>query len=117
MAAVSYYAVVRYVPDPIRDERINIGVVVTGQTGEFAGAKFTHDFQRAKSFGAEDLGFLKDFSKMLEDLTVQPQLRLELEKEPSWDLTTIRVVHQQWGNAIQFGEPRAALEPDPSKLL
>jgi Protein of unknown function (DUF3037) len=117
MAAVSYYSVVRYVPDPIRDERINIGVVVTGESGEFAGAKFTHDLQRAKSFGAEDPGFLKNFSKMLEDLTVQPQLRLELEKEPSWDLATVRMVHEQWGNAIQFGEPRAALESDPSKLL
>ena len=26
----SYYSVVRYVPDPVADERINVGVVVFG---------------------------------------------------------------------------------------
>ena len=33
---VSYYSIVHYVPDPIRDERINVGVVVVDEIGEIA---------------------------------------------------------------------------------
>jgi hypothetical protein len=117
MAGISYYAVVRYVPDPVRDERINIGVVVASGTGEFIGARFAHDLQRAKSFGAEDVGFLKDFAKTLDDLTIQPRLRLKLGGAPEWDVQTLRTFHERWGNSIQFSEPRAAQEPEPDKLL
>src|SRR6266849_4724949 len=39
-SSVCFYSVVRYVPDPIRDEARNIGVLVVSPDASFAGSKF-----------------------------------------------------------------------------
>ena len=38
---IIHYSVVRYYPDPIRDERINIGIIIVNEGGEIALAKFS----------------------------------------------------------------------------
>lgn len=69
---VSYYTVVQYYPDPIADERINIGVMAFGD-GRVR-SRFIQDWRRVEQFGGEDISFLHDFARRAE----------------AWEETTLR---------------------------
>jgi len=106
-----HYSVVHYVPDPIRDERINIGVIVVNESGNIAMAKFPRNFSRARQFGKENTGFLDNFSKSVESevLTQNKGVRTKVR----WDLSRIKKLSVEWENSIQFSSPRAStLQPD-----
>ncbi|MBD2774779.1 DUF3037 domain-containing protein [Iningainema tapete] len=57
---VSRYSIIQYVPDPIADERINIGVVVFNE--DAVKSRFLTNWERVRLFGMEDIDFLKDFA-------------------------------------------------------
>ena len=95
---VSYYTVVQYYPDPITDERINIGVMVFGD-GQLR-SHFLQDWRRVEQFGGEDISFLYDFARRAE----------------AWDETTLKDCMTRWTRSIQFREPLPSLR-EPEKLL
>ena len=66
------YTVVQYVPDPIADERLNIGVIAI--SGDRARARFLTNWARAERFGNASVNVLPLFS---------PSLRTEIEP-PCW---------------------------------
>jgi DUF3037 family protein len=105
----SFYTVVQYVPDPIADERMNVGVIVCGEEG--IKANFLKHWERARRFGGENVSFLKDFADQL----TNPQLSL-LPAVPKCDEATLRKIVGSWRNSIQFLEPRASLKA-PDELL
>ncbi len=105
----SYYSVVRYVPDPVADERINVGVVVFGN-GTFL-SRFLVKWQRVRNFGGEDISFLHDFSREVEDR----QTNL-LPSAPVWDEEMLAKIAGRWKNSIQLSEPRSSLQ-SPEVLL
>ena len=86
----SYYCVVRYVPDPIKEEQINIGVIVFGYG--CVRTRFTTNWQRVYNFGDNDIGFLKDFVSQAARLTER----------------RIREIADRWINTIQLTQPRAS---------
>lgn len=92
------YTVIQYVPNPVIDERINVGVIVFG-SGKVQ-THFIQNWTRVRQFGGADIRFLKDFGRYAEEL-----------KEDA--------VHQmvgKWMNCIQFTEPIWA-EMDHEQLL
>ena len=92
------YTVIQYVPNPVIDERINVGVIVFG-SGKVQ-THFIQNWTRVRHFGGADIRFLKDFGRYAEEL-----------KEDA--------VHQmvgKWMNCIQFTEPIWA-EMDHEQLL
>ena len=95
---VSYYTVVQYYPDPIADERINIGVIVFGD-GQLR-SHFLQDWRRVEQFGGEDISFLHDFARRTE----------------AWDETTLKDCMGRWKRSIQFREPLPSLL-EPENLL
>jgi hypothetical protein len=120
----SFYSVVQYLPDPNAEERINIGVVAYHDST--VRARFLSDWNRVRSFGKEDVGYLKDFAQRFQrTVNVQSaiasgmsQLGLESQVEHKPELTTasLEVMFSEWSNSIRFTVPRASLR-GPDALL
>jgi hypothetical protein len=125
----TYYSIIKYVPDAIREEHVNVGVIAVRSDGSGIAVRFDA-LQRAKSIGRRtDVVFLNEFQRSLKGLaseqatdqmalvtTTTPGEALTLEGRPRLDVDFIRKVADKWRNTIQFSEPRASLEPDPEQL-
>ena len=57
----SRYSIIQYVPNPIADERINIGVLAFDEN--LVKVSFLKNWQRVKDFGGENIDFLQDFAE------------------------------------------------------
>lgn len=55
----AYYTVVQYVPDPVTDERVNIGVIAFDRG--VVRSRFLRNWRRIQQFGSENLAFIKEF--------------------------------------------------------
>jgi hypothetical protein len=111
---VTYYTVVRYVPDPVADERINIGVMVWGD-GRIR-SRFLSNWQRARHFGIPDVSFIRDFARRMADadsdqLVLPDGIGIQRFNEPALE----RAI-DTWAGAIQFSTKWASLR-DPDTVL
>jgi hypothetical protein len=112
----SLYSVVKYLPDPVADESINIGVVAFGDEGpQF---RFVQNLNRAKLLGDNDVSFLRDFIESVRDGRVGA-----LGDPKNWNQESLSRLLGKWHNVIQFTPPRASgksvgpLIEDLSKLF
>jgi DUF3037 family protein len=105
----SYYSVIRYVPNPLSEESVNIGVVVFG--GGTPLFRFLRDWSRPKKFGGESTDFLERFAKQLSST----QLGI-FSDSGAWSEERLHSVLGRWHNSIQFTNPRASLH-EPAALL
>lgn len=87
----TYYTVVQYVPDPVIDERMNIGVIVFGD-GRLR-ARFLENWHRVRSFGGENISFIRTFVKDLDRMGEED----------------IRRVAETWQHSIQLTKPAGSL--------
>lgn len=95
------YSVVRYLPDPVADESINIGVVAFGDEGpQF---RFVQNLNRAKLLGDNDVSFLRDFIESVRDGRVGA-----LGDPKNWNQESLSKLLGRWHNVIQFTPPRAS---------
>ena len=91
----SFYSVVQYVPDAVRDERINIGVVAFGD-GRVRHL-FVDSLARVRHFCGKDVSFLKEFAA----------------DAKHWDEQMIRHLAETWTGSVQISKPAASLlSPD-----
>lgn len=103
----SYYCVVRYVPDPVRDEALNIGVIAFDETT--VSTRFIQHWSRARSFGDGEIGFLQDFARQMSSAQTGRQLRLPgLGEKVEISAEGIRTIASRWTNTIQLTTPRAS---------
>src|SRR5262245_43933440 len=93
----AYYALIQYTPDPVIDERINIGVVVFGDG--WVRFRFLQNWTRARQFGA-NITSLKAFAHQAQKLNE----------------AMIREAANRWRNSIQFTKPAGSLL-EPEALL
>ncbi len=116
----TYYSVVQYVPDPIADERINVGVVVFGD-GQLR-ARFLHNWERVQRFAREDIDYVKAFAERIEGAFA---VRLPaggvgpmpgIDGAPGIDETAIRDMIENWGNSIQLSPAQSSLQ-GPDELV
>ncbi len=101
----AHFSVVQYVPDPIADERMNIGVIALGDDG--VRCRFLRDWERVERFGGKDIGFLKEFAYSVEQ-TMLDQNRL-LPAAPPLDLAVLGRMASGWINSIQLTPPRGSV--------
>lgn len=110
-APVCFFSVVRYVPDPIRDEARNIGVLVVAPEAWFAGARFNLSKLHLPA-GSDRLRYLKDvvssYQRRLPAHTVDDRTLVQRE--------FLDNLHQEATNVIQFSAPNVALG-DPKQVL
>ena len=113
---ISHYAVVRYLPDPLREEFINIGVVVISEESGIAQCRFTSDWHHKYSINRDHVDFLKEFA---EDLShaLTPQGDLFSQEHARLDKTRLEWLAGNWMHAIQFSEVRASVTDDPAAIL
>lgn len=86
----AYYSVIQFIPDIVRNERINVGVVSFYEDKkEF---QFVENFARVQKFGAE-----KSF------------LQYMFEHIKSMSVDQIKEASSEWNNGIQFTDPAPSL--------
>jgi hypothetical protein len=49
-----HYSLIRYVPRPVAEEFVNVGVVAVSDSGDEAAVEFTDDWTRARALGGRD---------------------------------------------------------------
>jgi len=98
------YSVIQYVPDPVTDERINVGVLVFDEAG--VGARFVRTWDRVKSFGGADVSFLRHFARAV-DAATGSQQPLPIEPQGITQ-AVLETAAGEWKNTIQITPPRAS---------
>ncbi|BAY67129.1 hypothetical protein NIES22_72920 (plasmid) [Calothrix brevissima NIES-22] len=104
----SRYSVIQYVPDPIADERINIGVVAFNNNA--VRVRFVSNWERVRRFGLKDIEFLKDFAHQMKNEAEEGLLFPCDNFNGLSNLERISKITQGWINSIQLTEPRASLD-------
>jgi hypothetical protein len=101
------YSVIQYVPDPIADERINIGLVIFDD--ERVETVFLKRWNRVNCFAMEDIHFLRSFEEQMRH-AVSEGLLFPGDRE-NGELRHERLLHiaTSWMNSIQFTEPSGSL--------
>jgi hypothetical protein len=96
------FSLLRYVPDPVRNEFVHIGVLLrAGSAGarQVLGVKFTADWRRVRCLDPEA------DTEMLEAL--EAELRRRFAEEPEGNL--MHVLEDSFSNCVQMSESRAYL--------
>lgn len=107
----SKYSVIQYVPDPIADERINIGVIAfDNQNIRVRFFKNWLSWKRVQIFGMEDIKFLKDFARRMEKNVKEGYLFSEDKLNEVSYQEIISKIAQEWINSIQITETRGSLD-------
>lgn len=110
----AYYTLVQYFPDLTAEERMNVGVIAWDD--KHVCSQFLSQWNRVRSFGRGDIGFLRDFAKQV-NLATSEQLRLPgLDKDGKLDPHRLEKMIGTWQNSIQFSEPRGSVQ-DAKTLL
>jgi hypothetical protein len=110
----SYYSIIQYVPNPIANERINVGVLTFDE--EELKVKFLKNWKRVENFCMGDISFLRDFESQMQKAVSQGLLFPgdSLLDQPRQE--RLQRISENWMNSIQFTEPNFSLKP-VDKLL
>lgn len=109
----SKYSIVQYVPNPIANERINIGVVAFNE--EQVRVQFLTNWERVRNFGMEDITFLKTFARRMSE-AADCGLIFPGDNPNAPYQERLSKIAQDWLNSIQWTEPRGSLQ-DVDSLL
>lgn len=104
----SYYSIIQYVPNPIANERINMGVLIFDE--KEIKVRFLKNWKRVKFFGTGDITFLRDFESQMQEAVSQGLLFPgdSLLDQPRQE--RLQRVSENWMNSIQFTEPNFSLK-------
>lgn len=105
----SRYSIIQYIPDPIADERINVGVLVFDEN--VVKVQFLQNWRRVKDFSLGDIDFLHDFEKEMNQATAKGLLFPGDRPTDEPNHERLQRVAESWMNSIQFTEPHASLKP------
>lgn len=108
------FTIVQYVPDPLADERMNFGVIVV-EGGRIKG-RFLREWNRVRTFGGEDVSFLRDFAGRVNRWTPEHPEIPGLAAGVRLDEKGLEDIVGRWHNSIQFTPLKASLS-SPEKLL
>ena len=93
------FFLLQYVPDPVRNEFVHVGVVLREMGGPVASVRFTSDWRRVRCLDPEaDTG-------MLEGL--ESELRRRFQEEPEGNL--MHVLEDSFSNSVQMTRGKAYL--------
>ena len=105
----SKYSVIQFVPNPVTDERINIGVLAFNQ--DEVEVKFTPNWVRVRRFAGSEISFLKEVVKEIEEAASENLVLPSLERGPQLNEFIIEKMVSEWSNSVQFTDVRASLKP------
>jgi hypothetical protein len=97
--------VVRYVPDLVRGEFLNIGLLLHSPEEKFLGCLFTDDLRRVRRFHPQaDLDFLRE---------LQQDFEQQIDEHADDPEGYLRSMEQTLSNLVQLGEAYPCLLRDP----
>ena len=106
---MNYYSVIRYVPNPLNEEFINIGVYAFNE--KEIKVKFLENWDRVRAFSNEDIGFLLQFKDSVYDVVQNGSFIPGDDPKKGNNLFRLQKISNSWMNSIQFREPLASLIP------
>src|SRR5271169_602227 len=99
---------VRYMPNLVRGEAVNIGVLLHSPREKYLGCMFTDDYRRIKRFHPQaDAEFLRE---------LQQDFERQIDERGDDLDAYLKVMQQSYSNLIQLAEPRTCLLTDPLSL-
>ncbi|MNW33494.1 hypothetical protein D3C74_104570 [compost metagenome] len=102
MSHLYKYSVIRYVPDELREEFINIGMIVHSPELQYVDIKFTKNFRRVTAFDDEiDIDFLKIVLEGIREGLTRSTIS-GLSAEELLDINFIEKKTFYYANQIQF---------------
>ena len=112
----SKYSVIQYLPNPIAQERINIGIVAFDES--HVKTRFVKSWKRISCFATNDndIEFLEKFKLNMQKLASMGLLFSDNPNDNAPNLERLNKVAKTWNNSVQFTEPRGSLD-DPETLL
>lgn len=113
-----YFSVMRYVPDVVRDESMNIGVVLfEPQSHSLFVCPLTRLSQVRKFDPHVDRGWLKEylttFQRVCRQVSGKPPTAVGDMGDWTTAVNPLHTLHQQSANVIQFTAPRTVLTENP----
>lgn len=107
----TYHSFIQYVPNPISNERINIGVITFDDYN--IKTHWLSDWDRVRSFSfnnEEHINFLKDFISQMERVTAKGLLFPEDQPSNQPRYKRLQKMVSNESNCIQFTQPKIILE-------
>lgn len=105
---VAHYTVVRYMPDPVSEECVNVGVIAWDRAETVC--RFLKNWRRVSAFGGESVAYLKQFADEMEALTSSQLLLFRVGAKTSLDGKDLEAMVGTWHGSIQFSKPRGSLK-------
>lgn len=103
-----FYSVIRYLPDPVRQEVFNVGIIVAEADGLRAKVLLPQQLGRLRRLGyIQESGFLRDLEREI-NTSMLPRQEQLLAGPPVWTLESLRRAERDWGGTIQFSPLRPA---------
>jgi len=99
------FFLLRYVPDAIKEEFVNIGVVLLDPAGGFAEVRMTRDWRRLRCLDpAADVEML---------MAMQGEIRQLLQAGGDDRQRIVHLLHDAFSNTVQVTLPKGCLTPAP----
>jgi len=113
------YSVIKAVPNPRRQESVNIGVVVISTDGQYADCQMARLSKVHRIDKHADLDAIQIFTNSIEaSLPLSgEQGRLMNSSFSALNADTLTLWSQEFGGMVQLTEPRSVLSDNPPKLL
>ncbi len=103
------FFLVRYVPDVVRGEGLNIGLFLYSPQEDYLDCLFTDDFRRVRSFHPQaDVDLLRELPQHFED---------EIRAREDQLADFVREMQESYSNMVQVTSPRSCLAVDPQSEL
>lgn len=102
----SKFIIFQYVPNPLADERINIGLIAFND--KVVKIKFLHNWERVQKFNLGNINFLKDFAAQASQQL--PKILASQGRDEISIYDRLEKMSKSYTNTIQITEPRASLK-------
>jgi hypothetical protein len=102
------FFLLRYVPNAVRNEPVNVGVVMVESGADFADVRFTRDWRRVRCLDPQvDVEILE---------ALEREMRRELQGNQTRE-ALLRRLNDSFSNLIQLSATQACLTEDPGKEI
>jgi hypothetical protein len=111
--------VLQYVPDAVRDERINVGILVAGHEERFFRGRLLskNEWGRLRRLGYDtDFRFLSDLQREFAAAALD-DAQLPDTVDAVWTPDRMRQASTEWGGTIQVTAPRPVTHDRPAVLV
>ena len=120
MEQICYYIVARYIPDLVRGEFINIGVLLQSATTPFVSSKFLANYAPVKRFDPNvSATVLNDFALSSQNAAgAAARRRVGIPARPvATPPEFITTLSRRYAGVVQYDAPKAVLTNDPAETL